>query len=292
MIGLPMVLVMLKIELPTMVPGYPLKLTPKTPVRPLPLMVMTAPGSAPVGPVIPVGTTVPLEIEKVNGCRALSFGGVQVPTELALKVTKAAFQVQVPVLGGMVVPSPLLGSVEVLQVEGSRGVSRFRLDIRDKPPAVDGRSFTPLIATTSPMARVPVSAVVIVIVPPDVVGNAGDRCNDLRKRTDVNHRSSWGQKARAGDKGSGSVRMLRVATGSGQPRDGRLIQPGDRGQAGSRGLYCMRRGRIDVPLALLGSPRGHWTKDFGICQRVRAIKGCCGCGCRIGIATDGNLKAA
>ncbi len=45
MIGLPLVLVMLEIELPTMVPGYPLKLTPKTPVRPLPLMVMTAPGS-------------------------------------------------------------------------------------------------------------------------------------------------------------------------------------------------------------------------------------------------------
>ena len=44
MIGLPMVLVMLEIELPTMVPGYPLKLTPKTPVRPLPLMVTTAPG--------------------------------------------------------------------------------------------------------------------------------------------------------------------------------------------------------------------------------------------------------
>src|SRR3954451_6145614 len=109
MIGLPLVLVMLEIELPTMVPGYPLKLTPKTPVRPLPLMVMTSPGWAPVGPVILVGTTVPLVIEKVNGCRALSFGGVQFPTELVLKVTKAGLQVQVPVLGGMVVPSPLLG---------------------------------------------------------------------------------------------------------------------------------------------------------------------------------------
>ena len=79
MIGLPLVLVMLEIELPTMVPGYPLKLTPKTPVRPLPLMVMTAPGSAPVGPVILVGTVVPLKIEKVNGCVALSVGGVQFP---------------------------------------------------------------------------------------------------------------------------------------------------------------------------------------------------------------------
>ena len=49
MSGLPMVLVMLEIELPTMVPGYPLKLTPKTPVRPLPLMVMTAPGALPWG---------------------------------------------------------------------------------------------------------------------------------------------------------------------------------------------------------------------------------------------------
>src|SRR5262249_4044201 len=29
--------------------------------------------------------------------------------------------------------------VEVLQVEGSRGVSRFRPDIRDEPPAVDGQ---------------------------------------------------------------------------------------------------------------------------------------------------------
>ena len=86
--------------------------------------------------------------------------------------------------------------------------------------------------------------------------------------------------------------MLRVATGSGQPRDGRLIQPGDRGKAGSRGLYCGRSGRIDVPLALLGAPWGHWTKAFGICQHVRAIKGCCGWGCRIGIAPDGNLKTA
>ena len=77
MIGLPLVLVMLEIELPTMVPGYPLKLTPKTPVRPLPLMVTTVPGAAPVGPVILVGTVVPLKIEKVNGCVALSVGGVQ-----------------------------------------------------------------------------------------------------------------------------------------------------------------------------------------------------------------------
>src|SRR5262245_11807789 len=94
-------LAMPSIEPPTMVPGYPLKLTPITPVRPLPPMVMTSPGSAPVGPVILVGTTVPLVIEKVNGCRALSFGTVQFPTELSLKVTEAGVQVQVPVLGGM-----------------------------------------------------------------------------------------------------------------------------------------------------------------------------------------------
>src|SRR5262245_2201971 len=83
---------MLVIAPPTMAPGYPLKLTPKTPVRPLPLMVMTSPGWAPAGPVMLVGTTVPLVIEKVNGCRALLSGGVQFPTELVLKVTKAGVQ--------------------------------------------------------------------------------------------------------------------------------------------------------------------------------------------------------
>ena len=49
---------------------------------------------------------------------------------------------------------------------------------------------------------------------------------------------SRGQAMSAGDKGSGSVRMLRVATGSDQPRDGRLIKPGDRGKAGSRVAFC------------------------------------------------------
>ncbi len=94
MIGLPLVLVMLEIEPPTMVPGYPLKLTPKTPVRPLPLMVTTAPGRAPVGPVILVGTVVPLKMEKVNGCVALSVGGVQFAG--VLKVTELGVKVQVP----------------------------------------------------------------------------------------------------------------------------------------------------------------------------------------------------
>ena len=162
-----LVLVMLKIELPTMVPGYPLKLTPKTPVRPLPLMVTTAPGSAPVGPVIPVGTTVPLVIEKVNACRALSFGGIQVPTELALKVTKAAFQVQVPVLGGMVVPSPLLGVLSSFSRSKEAGVLVvFAMTFVTSHRPLMAESFTPLIVTTSPMARVPVSAVIILIVRP------------------------------------------------------------------------------------------------------------------------------
>ena len=80
-------------------------------------------------------------------------------------MTKAAFQVQVPVLGGIVVPSPLLA---VHQVEGSRGVSRFRLDIRDNPPAVDGRIVHTADRYEHPRWREsPVSAVVIVIVPPE-----------------------------------------------------------------------------------------------------------------------------
>ncbi len=67
-----------------------------------------------------------------------------------------------------------------------------------------------------------------------------------------------------------------VGFGSRQPRDGRLIQPGDRGKAGSQVVYCGLSGRIDVPLALLGAPLGEWTKAFGIWQYVRAIKGCRG----------------
>ena len=107
MIGLPLVLVMLEIELPTMVPGYPLKLTPKTPVRPLPLMVTTAPGAAPVGPVILVGTVVPLKIEKVNVVR----GVVRRRRPARLRVCESD-ESRGPGpgagVGGVVVPSPVL----------------------------------------------------------------------------------------------------------------------------------------------------------------------------------------
>ena len=57
-------------------------------------MVMTAPGSAAVGPVILVGTVVPLKMEKVNVCVALSVGAVQFAG--VWKVTELGVKVQVP----------------------------------------------------------------------------------------------------------------------------------------------------------------------------------------------------
>ena len=117
-----------------------------------------------MGPVILVGTVVPLKIEKVNGCVALSVGGVH--DGGVLKVTKAGLQVQVPLLGAITVPSTLLSFRS-----NEAGVRRFRLDIRDDPPAVDVRiahtadHYELPVGETHPMARFTVFAVVIVIVP-------------------------------------------------------------------------------------------------------------------------------
>ena len=269
-IGL-LVLVMLKIELPTMVPGYPLKLTPKTPVRPLPLMVTTAPGSAPVGPVILVGTMVPLvdrEGERVQGVVLRRRPG---PHRTGLESDES----RVPGPGAGVGGDGGAVSVAGRPVEFTRSKEAgvlvvFAMTFVTSHRPLMAESFTPLIVTTSPMARVPVSAVVIVIGAARVVGNAGDRCTHLRKRTDVNHRSSCGQEARAGDKGSGSVRMLRVATGSGQPRDGRLIKPGDRGKAGSQ-VACIAVGEVVsmypwlcwVPHGAIGLKISGFASTFG-----------------------------
>src|SRR5262249_60890407 len=84
-----------------------------------------------------------------------------------LKVTKAGVQVQVPVLGGMVVPSPLLGvwSRFCRSKEAGALAVFARTFVTSHRPSM-AKSFTPLIATRSPMARVPTSAVVIVIGAP------------------------------------------------------------------------------------------------------------------------------
>ncbi len=141
MIGLPLVLVMLEMELPTMVPGYPLKLTPNSPVRPLPLMVTTVPGAAPVGPVILVGTVVPLKIENVNWCMALSVGGVQ-PFGVA-KVTELGVNVHLP-------PERLASKVLPCR---SKEVGVTFVTIHDLLIFV--MPVTPVIVTSCPSARLP-----------------------------------------------------------------------------------------------------------------------------------------
>jgi hypothetical protein len=139
-----------------MVPGYPLKLTPKTPVRPLPVIVMTDPDGAcaGLGGVILVDTVVPLKPEKVNVAGVFTTGGVQ-PFGVA-KVTELGSQVQVPPLE--VRPFPVM-PVSWKEVFRTTFVTTHVLLIAAWP-------VTPLIVTVFPGARSPVFATAIVIVPP------------------------------------------------------------------------------------------------------------------------------
>ena len=161
MIGLPLVLVMLEIEPPTMVPGYPLKLTPKTPVRPVPLMVMTDPGrrsrrASDIGG--HGGAAEDREGERVRGVV-----GRRRPRRRSLESDES----RAPGPGAGVGGDHGAVPAAVLQVEGSGVLDVFALTFVTIHRLLMAESLTPLITTRSPTARVPVSAVVIVIVPPE-----------------------------------------------------------------------------------------------------------------------------
>ena len=163
MIGLPLVLVMLEIELPTMVPGYPLKLTPKTPVRPLPLMVMTASGrrSRRAGDIGGHGGAA----EDREGERVRGVVRRRRPRRRSLESDESRGPGPGAAVGGDHGAVPLLF---FRSKEG--GVDVFALTFVTIHGLLIAVSLTPLIVTSCPRRdsrreRSTVSAVVIVIVP-------------------------------------------------------------------------------------------------------------------------------